>query len=119
MLGGVIGGYCASGRLTAATAPARVMTMDSTAAKIGRSIKKCENMAPPLWSPGVLVGGDHLSHGRLRRLRRLLRRRPDLDLRPDALHAGDDHPLALPEALLALLALLGRPDHPQPLERLA
>ena len=31
MLGGVIGGYCATGRLTTATAPARVMTMDSTA----------------------------------------------------------------------------------------
>src|SRR5262245_9035687 len=47
MLGGVIGGYCASGRLSRATAPARVMTIDSTAAKIGRSMKKCENMADP------------------------------------------------------------------------
>src|SRR5207248_6755001 len=46
MLGGVIGGYCASGRLRAATAPARVMTIDSTAAKIGRLMKKCENMNP-------------------------------------------------------------------------
>src|SRR5947209_19351233 len=45
MLGGVIGGYCATGRLTTATAPARVMTIDSTDAKIGRSMKKCENMA--------------------------------------------------------------------------
>ena len=44
MLGGVIGGYWASGRLNAATAPARVMTIDSTEAKIGRSMKKCENI---------------------------------------------------------------------------
>jgi len=33
MLGGVIGGYCAIGSLKAATAPARVMTIDRTAAK--------------------------------------------------------------------------------------
>src|SRR5436309_2693559 len=46
MLGGVIGGYWASDKLTAATAPARVMTSDSTEAKIGRSMKKCENMGP-------------------------------------------------------------------------
>ena len=47
MLGGVIGGYCASGRLKTATAPARVMTIDSTEAKIGRSMKKCENISYP------------------------------------------------------------------------
>ena len=40
MLGGVICGYCAMGRLKTATPPASVMTMDSTAAKIGRSMKK-------------------------------------------------------------------------------
>jgi hypothetical protein len=45
MLGGVICGYWATGKLTTATAPARVMTMESTDAKIGRSIKKWENMA--------------------------------------------------------------------------
>src|SRR5437867_4501609 len=45
MLGGVICGYWATGKLTTATAPARVMTMDRTDAKIGRSMKKCENMA--------------------------------------------------------------------------
>src|SRR4051794_29351000 len=39
MVGGVMGGYWASGRLTRAMAPARVMTMDSTVAKIGRSMK--------------------------------------------------------------------------------
>ena len=44
MEGGVIGGYCATGRLSAATVPVNVMTMDSTDAKIGRSMKKCENI---------------------------------------------------------------------------
>src|SRR5579871_2496374 len=47
MLGGVIGGYCANGRLKSATAPARVMTIDSTAAKIGRSMKKWESITAP------------------------------------------------------------------------
>ena len=47
MLGGVIGGYWATGRLNTATAPASVMTIDSTEAKIGRSMKKCENMNVP------------------------------------------------------------------------
>src|SRR5260221_13282855 len=44
MLGGVIGGYCANGKLTTATNPARVITIDRTDAKIGLSMKKCENM---------------------------------------------------------------------------
>src|SRR5438105_3098926 len=44
MLGGVICGYCASGRLPAATNPDKKMMIDSTAAKIGRRIKKCENI---------------------------------------------------------------------------
>ena len=43
MLGGVICGYCASGKLKSATPPARVMRIDSTVAKIGRSMKKREN----------------------------------------------------------------------------
>src|SRR5689334_5139059 len=47
MLGGVIGGYCASGKLSTATPPARVITSDSTAAMIGRSMKKCENITAP------------------------------------------------------------------------
>src|SRR5579884_2620506 len=41
-VGGVTSGYCATGRLRSAIAPANVMTMDSTEAKIGRSMKKCE-----------------------------------------------------------------------------
>jgi hypothetical protein len=43
MLGGVIGGYWAIGNVKTAILPANVMTMDITAAKIGRSMKKREN----------------------------------------------------------------------------
>jgi len=42
MVGGVMSGYCAIGRFTIATAPASVMTIEITAAKIGRSMQKCE-----------------------------------------------------------------------------
>src|SRR6516162_9750895 len=42
-VGGAISGYCATGRVTRATPPPSVMNMDSTEAKIGRSMKKREN----------------------------------------------------------------------------
>src|SRR5690348_16847375 len=58
MLGGVICGYCATGRFTTATAPARVMTSDSTDAKIGRSIKKCENMVAFEEGPPARAGAS-------------------------------------------------------------
>src|SRR4051812_13246290 len=38
--GGEIDGYCAKGSVNTETPPARVMTIDSTEAKIGRSMKK-------------------------------------------------------------------------------
>src|SRR6266850_1990435 len=44
MLGGVMGGYCATGKLNTATRPARTITIDKTDANIGRRIKKCENI---------------------------------------------------------------------------
>src|SRR6478752_2748399 len=47
MVGGVTSGYWATGRVTRATAPARVMTMDRTEAKIGRSMKKREITPTP------------------------------------------------------------------------
>src|SRR5271170_4232773 len=56
-VGGVISGYWAMGKPQPATNPARVMMMDITAAKIGRSIKNFENtygpqaIANPLFSP--------------------------------------------------------------------
>src|ERR1700757_4161246 len=43
-MGGAISGYCAMGSTRIATRPASAMKMDSTAAKIGRSMKKRENM---------------------------------------------------------------------------
>ncbi len=40
--GGAISGYCAIGRRTNDTAPRITKTIEITAAKIGRSMKKCE-----------------------------------------------------------------------------
>ena len=40
--GGAISGYCATGRRTKETAPRITNAMETTAAKIGRSMKKCE-----------------------------------------------------------------------------
>ena len=57
MLGGVICGYCAMGSVQTAMPPANVMTMDSTAAKIGRSMKKRENKVDPhLLGAGPFIG---------------------------------------------------------------
>ena len=42
MTGGAISGYCATGRRVNATAPRITITIETTAAKIGRSMKKCE-----------------------------------------------------------------------------
>ena len=41
-VGGAISGYSEIGRARSTSAPAMVMMIDSTAAKIGRSMKKCE-----------------------------------------------------------------------------
>ena len=45
----MICGYCAIGRLNSAIPPVKVMTIDSTVAKMGRSMKKCEIMANLRW----------------------------------------------------------------------
>ena len=42
MVGGAISGYCATGRRTKATPPRITNTIETTEAKIGRSMKKCE-----------------------------------------------------------------------------
>src|SRR5262245_27081500 len=42
MMGGAISGYCATGRRKNDTPPTMMNTMETTAAKIGRSMKKCE-----------------------------------------------------------------------------
>src|SRR5437763_917249 len=57
-VGGVISGYCATGNVQTATPPASVMTMDSTEAKIGRSMKKRENMGIRGQGPGVTGRGQ-------------------------------------------------------------
>ena len=43
-VGGVTSGYCATGSVNTATPPASMKTIDSTEAKIGRSMKKWEIM---------------------------------------------------------------------------
>src|SRR5262249_16963721 len=43
-VGGATSGYCATGSCDRATMPTMTMTIDSTEAKIGRSMKKCEIM---------------------------------------------------------------------------
>src|SRR5205085_5004611 len=42
-VGGVMSGYCATGRVNSAMLPPSTTTMDSTEAKIGRLMKKREN----------------------------------------------------------------------------
>jgi len=42
IVGGAISGYCAMGRRENETAPRMTMIIDTTAAKIGLSMKKCE-----------------------------------------------------------------------------
>src|SRR5262245_19249483 len=50
-VGGAISGYCATGSVHSARKPPNVTTMDSTEAKIGRSMKNFENTERPLLFP--------------------------------------------------------------------
>src|SRR4051812_36369111 len=66
-VGGVISGYCVTGSRTTKIPPARVMTIDSTEAKMGRLMKKRENTARPHFSfgarpEGVWGGGGAAGH---------------------------------------------------------
>src|SRR6476660_8304372 len=70
--GGAISGYCAIGRPRMEASPAMTMKMDRTAAKIGRSMKKRENMRPSLFRSG-LGGGRGCGRGALRNLNRRTR----------------------------------------------
>src|SRR2546422_4605957 len=78
--GGAISGYCAIGRLSTAASPASTMKMDTTAAKMGRSMKNRENM-------GLLLGRGFGCFG-------LCFGNPHRGARPEAHHAVDDHALA-------------------------
>src|SRR5258706_14195241 len=53
--GGAISGYCAIGSERIADKPAITKKIDSTAAKIGRSMKKRENMAAPYLALGLFA----------------------------------------------------------------
>jgi hypothetical protein len=58
IVGGAISGYCATGRLTKLTSPSSTMMIETTEAKIGRSMKKCDmgNAAPYFAADGVPAG---------------------------------------------------------------
>src|SRR6266850_3632088 len=58
--GGAISGYCAIGSVRIDARPASTRNIERTAAKIGRSIKKRENMQMPLLLFGGLLGGIRL-----------------------------------------------------------
>src|SRR5438093_2229072 len=51
--GGAISGYCAIGSVRIAARPASTRNMEITAAKIGRSMKKRENMSFRLYALGA------------------------------------------------------------------
>src|SRR3982074_3441434 len=54
MIGGAISGYCAIGKRANDTPPRITNTIETTAAKIGRSMKKCEmRIAPAAPSIGL------------------------------------------------------------------
>src|SRR5262249_26306483 len=107
-VGGATSGYWATGSCDRATTPTMTRTIDSTDAKMGRSMKKWEIMGerpsaflvecpavPPL-RLRLLGGVFGLAAGRPGRHGDALR--PDLDPGADALDAVYDHPLAGLEA---------------------
>src|SRR5713101_825192 len=59
--GGVIWGYCATGSEKSAMVPVRVMTTDTTTAKMGRSMKNRENMAGSTSFPRSLISISFLA----------------------------------------------------------
>src|SRR5262249_5478060 len=55
-VGGAISGYWAMGSVNRAMPPPRTMTIDNTEAKIGRLMKKRENIGNSEQKKGVVVG---------------------------------------------------------------
>src|SRR6185312_12056786 len=88
---GVIVGYCCTGRNSTASPPASMKMIATTAAKIGRSMKKRENMRG---------AAAYFGAARLRSRRRDVRRRVDLGAGREAQRAVDDHRVAVLEALV-------------------
>src|SRR3954471_13423241 len=88
MMGGAISGYCATGKRQNDTRPRMMKTIETTEAKIGRSMKKCEIFIPGA-SFGLCLGGT--SGGRRRGGRRpTLLLRGDLGARTGPHEAVDD-----------------------------
>ena len=67
MIGGAISGYCATGSRTKATPPRITNTIETTEAKIGRSMKKCEMRIGPAGLFRLLRRGRRACAGGLRR----------------------------------------------------
>jgi hypothetical protein len=71
MVGGMMSGYWAAGRVTYAIAPRMTVTTEITVAKIGRSIKKCASfmivsfvaVKRALCAVPGLLAGDLMSTG--------------------------------------------------------
>src|SRR5262245_65143767 len=93
--GGAISGYCATGRRPKETAPRITNTTDTTAAKIGRSMKKREMR---MGRARRSVGGGALRVGRVGGGEL----RGDLDARPGPHQAVDDD---------AVVGIEARGDH--------
>ena len=106
MIGGAISGYCAIGSRTNATAPRMTNTIETTEAKIGRSMKKCEMRIArlPRCRPYWVVACDAVAGGGASVLRR------HLAARPRAHQAVDDDAIVGREPFL---------DHAQAVDQLA
>src|SRR6516162_6859612 len=92
MVGGAISGYCAIGRRKKATPPTITNTIETTEAKIGRSMKKCEMRI-------VELSGARKRLGRRRRRRAVVLGR-DLLARPHPHQTVDDDAVIGGEPLL-------------------
>src|SRR3984885_3980258 len=98
IVGGAISGYCSTASRENDTPPRITKTIETTAAKIGRSMKKCERR---MASVGLRLIGRLVGR---RRGRALLLFRRDLHSRARAHQPVDDHAVGGGETV---------PDHPQ------
>src|SRR5262245_26241756 len=110
MIGGAISGYCATGRRENDTAPTITNTTETTAAKIGRSMKKCEmRIAAP---PSIAAGFRAACLGRRRAFRR------NLLAQAHAHQAVDDHAIVGRQSVLDHAQVVDhRPQCHEPLPR--
>src|SRR3954465_13777356 len=110
-VGGATSGYCAIGSCTSATPPTIRMTIDSTEAKIGRSMKKWEITITPPRRALLAARRYCLLLRRCHRLRRLRRgtNRVDGVMHARHLNALRDDPTVRRDAALGISCLLA--DH--------